>query len=277
MRIYSNSFELMSEMGRELNSYGSIVKPKIYQNQVIEGNADFITKEVICQQYCLTSLGDPVWLFLYTHAKEWADAEFKERVTLEPNGEPWNPGEAWKLRRDLWEQFLVKEEISFVGNGTHKEYHDIFEYTYSERIMKPVDFMGKVMPKISAIIQLLKSDHDTRKAVLNIYGTDNYNEDEDSNHYEGSRRIPCSMYYDFLIRENGKGEKVLHICYHQRSSDFVTHFGNDVYLAWRLMEYIAKEVGVKPGYLYHTIDSLHAYKKDWLKLQSNIEDLKDKY
>lgn len=277
MRIYSNSFELMSELGRELNSYGQTVKPKTYQNKRIEGNEDFITKELICQQYCLTSLGDPVWLFIFSHSKEWADAEFQERITFEPNGEPWNPGEAWKLRRDLWEQFLVKEEISFVGNETHKEYHEIFEYTYSERIMKPVYFNGTVMPKIRAIIRLLKSDQDTRKAVLNIYGTDNYNEDEDSNHYDGSRRIPCSMYYDFLIRQNGKGEKVLHICYHQRSSDFVTHFGNDVYLAWRLMEYVAKEVGVKPGYLYHTIDSLHSYKKDWKYLNTNLEDLQEKF
>lgn len=277
MRIYSNSFELMSELGRELNSYGQTVKPKTYQNKRIEGNEDFITKELICQQYCLTSLGDPIWLFVFSHSKEWADAEFQERITFEPNGEPWNPGEAWKLRRDLWEQFLVKEEISFVGNETHKEYHEIFEYTYSERIMKPVYFNGTVMPKIRAIIQLLKSDQDTRKAVLNIYGTDNYNEDEDSDHYDGSRRIPCSMYYDFLIRQNGKGEKVLHICYHQRSSDFVTHFGNDVYLAWRLMEYVAKEVGVKPGYLYHTIDSLHSYKKDWKYLNTNLEDLQEKF
>lgn len=277
MRIYSNSFELMSELGRELNSYGQIVRPKTYQNKVIEGNEDFATKELICQQYCLTSLGDPVWLFVFSHSKEWADAEFQERITFEPNGEPWNPGEAWKLRRDLWEQFLVKEEISFVGNETHKEYHEIFEYTYSERIMKPVYFNGTVMPKIMAIIQLLKSDQDTRKAVLNIYGTDNYNEDEDSDHYDGSRRIPCSMYYDFLIRQNGKGEKVLHICYHQRSSDFAQHFGNDIYLAWRLMEYVAKEVGVKPGYLYHTIDSLHIYKKDWYFLNTNLEDLQEKY
>lgn len=275
MRIYSNSFELMSELGRELNSYGQTVKPKTYQNKRIEGNEDFITKELICQQYCLTSLGDPVWLFVFSHSKEWADAEFQERITFEPNGEPWNPGEAWKLRRDLWEQFLVKEEISFVGNETHKEYHEIFEYTYSERIMKPVYFNGTVMPKIMAIIQLLKSDQDTRKAVLNIYGTDNYNEDEDSDHYDGSRRIPCSMYYDFLIRQNGKGEKVLHICYHQRSSDFAQHFGNDIYLAWRLMEYVAQEVGVKTGYLYHTIDSLHIYKKDWKYLNTNLEDLQD--
>ena len=244
MRIYSNSFELMSEMGRELNSYGQLVKPKTYQNKVIEGNEDFITKELICQQYCLTSLGDPVWLFVFSHSREWADAEFQERIS--PNDI--NPGEAWKLRKDLWEQFLDEK-----GR---------FAYTYNER-------MGEVL--IKDLVRLLKRDPDTRKAIIPIF------EHDDTLYYGGRQRIPCSMYYDFLIRQNGKGEKVLHICYHQRSSDFVTHFGNDVYLAWRLMKYVANEVGVKPGYLYHTIDSLHAYKKDWLALASNLEDLQEKY
>lgn len=245
MRIYSNSFELMSEMGRELNSYGQIVKPKTYQNKVIEGNEDFITKELICQQYCLTSLGDPVWLFVFSHSKEWADAEFQERIDI---SDIINPGKAWELRKDLWEQFLV--------NGK-------FDYTYNERMV--------ILPYT---IQLLKSDSDTRKAVLPIF---NGNGEDDTLYYHGNKRIPCSMYYDFLIRQNGKGEKVLHICYHQRSSDFAQHFGNDIYLAWRLMEYVAKEVGVKPGYLYHTIDSLHIYKKDWHFLSCNLEDLTDDY
>lgn len=245
MRIYSNSFELMSEMGRELNSYGQIVKPKTYQNKVIEGNEDFITKELICQQYCLTSLGDPVWLFVFSHSKEWADAEFQERIDI---SDITNPGKAWELRKDLWEQFLV--------NGK-------FDYTYNERMV--------ILPYT---IQLLKSDSDTRKAVLPIF---NGNGEDDTLYYHGNKRIPCSMYYDFLIRQNGKGEKVLHICYHQRSSDFAQHFGNDIYLAWRLMEYVAKEVEVKPGYLYHTIDSLHIYKKDWHFLSCNLEDLKDEY
>lgn len=245
MRIYSNSFELMSEMGRELNSYGQTVKPKTYQNKVIEGNEDFITKELICQQYCLTSLGDPVWLFVFSHSKEWADAEFQERIDI---SDITNPGKAWELRKDLWEQFLV--------NGK-------FDYTYNERMV--------ILPYT---IQLLKSDSDTRKAVLPIF---NGNGEDDTLYYHGNKRIPCSMYYDFLIRQNGKGEKVLHICYHQRSSDFAQHFGNDIYLAWRLMEYVAQEVGVKPGYLYHTIDSLHIYKKDWHFLSCNLEDLKDEY
>ena len=136
-----------------------------------------------------------------------------------------------------------------------------FDYTYNERMV--------ILPYT---IQLLRSDSDTRKAVLPIF---NGNGEDDTLYYHGNKRIPCSMYYDFLIRENSKREKVLHICYHQRSSDFVTHFGNDVYLAWRLMEYVAKEVGVKPGYLYHTIDSLHTYQKDWDKLASSLRVFED--
>ena len=245
MRIYSSSYELMSEMGRELNSYGQTVKPKTYQKKNIEGNEDFVTKEIICQQYCLTSLQDPTWLFFYSRSREWADAEFQERIDT---SDIINPGKAWELRKDLWEQFLV--------NGK-------FDYTYNERIIHV----------IKPLIRLLKDDNDTRKAVLPIFNGDM--DGLDTDWYDGSRRIPCSMYYDFLIRQNGKGEKVLHICYHQRSSDFVTHFGNDVYLAWRLMEYVAKEVGVKPGYLYHTIDSLHTYQKDWDKLASSLRVFED--
>lgn len=245
MRIYSSSYELMSEMGRELNSYGQTVKPKTYQNKNIEGNEDFVTKEIICQQYCLTSLQDPTWLFFYSRSREWADAEFQERIDT---SDIINPGKAWELRKDLWEQFLV--------NGK-------FDYTYNERIIHV----------IKPLIRLLKDDNDTRKAILPIFN--GYMDGLDTDWYDGSRRIPCSMYYDFLIRQNGKGEKVLHICYHQRSSDFVTHFGNDVYLAWRLMEYVAKEVGVKPGYLYHTIDSLHTYQKDWYKLASSLRVFED--
>lgn len=243
MRIYSSSYELMSEMGRELNSYGQTVKPKTYQNKNIEGNEDFVTKEIICQQYCLTSLQDPTWLFFYSRSREWADAEFQERINT---SEVINPGKAWELRKDLWEQFLVDGK---------------FDYTYSERMFD----------SLRSVISLLKNDPDTRKAVLPIFNGE-YN--NDCKYYDGSKRIPCSMYYDFLVRENQKGEKVLNICYHQRSSDFVTHFGNDVYLAWKLMEFVANRIGVKAGYLYHTIDSIHSYKKDWILLKTSLNDLR---
>ena len=265
MRIYSNPYELMSETARNLWEMGTEVKPKTYQNKNIEGKDDYITKELICEQYCLTHMDDPSPLFVFTKSKDWADAEFAERVS----GKMINPGKAWELRPDVWREFLV--------NG-------VFDYTYSERISSEVSYNGTLLTKLGAVINLLKDDNDTRKAILNIYGDiseniyDHISEgyslevaDCDSNYLDGSRRIPCSMYYDFLVRENAKGEKQLNICYHQRSSDFVTHFGNDVYLAWKLMEYVAREIKIQPGYLYHTIDSLHSYKKDWLKLKTSIQ------
>ena len=254
MRFYSNAYELMSETGRNLVEMGHIVKPKTYQNKIIEGNEEMVTKELICEQYCLTELSDPEWLFVYTKAKDWADKEFEERVS----GVVINPGEAWKLRKDMWEEFLVEDR-----DGIQR-----FDYTYPERINHGVKYKEQYMSKLEAIIGLLKEDNDTRKAVLNIF------DDCDSKHYDGSARIPCSMYYDFLIRENARGEKVLHIAYHQRSSDFIQHFGDDVYLAWRLMEYVAERVHIKPGYLFHTIDSLHSYKKDWWMLKTSINDIK---
>lgn len=246
MRIYSNARELMSEMSRDLWEMGTEVKPKTYQNKVIEGNEDFITKEEFCKQYCLTNLPDKEYLFVFTHADEWANMEFKERIS----GHPINPGTAYLQRKDMWEQFLDKD-----GK---------FDYTYADRINRFVKYKGETFTALEAVIELLKSDPDTRKAVLPIFTG------SDCNYYEGNKRIPCSVYYGFFIRE-GK----LNITYHQRSSDFVQHFGDDVYLAWCMMEYVAEKVGVKPGMLIHTIDSLHCYQKDWHLLKSSIDDLVD--
>lgn len=257
MRIYCNAYELMSETGRNLWEMGIENKPKTYQNKNIEGNPDFITKELIAESYCLTSLPDPKWLFVYTDTNEWADAEFIERVS----GTKINPGKAWELNKPMWEEFLVNK------GGQLK-----FDYTYAERINRScINSFGKeptISTYLEGIIRLLKYDNDTRKAVLGIF--DPY---IDSHALDGVARIPCSMYYQFLIRDNGKGEKVCNIIYNQRSSDFVGHFGDDVYLAWRLMEYVAEKVGVKPGYLFHQLGSLHSYQRDWWKLKTSIDDL----
>ena len=250
MRIYANGYELMSEMGRNLWEMGAEVKPKSYQNKDIEGNEDFITKELICEQYCLTKLPDPECLFVFSNTKEWADAEFIERVTKTLI--PINPGEAWKLREEVWKEFLNKDNK--------------FDYTYNERINKPLYCEDGMINLLEKVIKELKHNPDTRQAIVPIFTP------KDIIGIGGVYRIPCSMYYNFLIRTNAKGEKQLNICYHQRSSDFVTHFGNDVYLAWRLMEYVAKNLEIKPGYLYHTLDSIHSYKKDWVKLKTSLGD-----
>lgn len=250
MRIYSNPYELMSETARNLYEMGQLVLPKTYQNKIIEGNSDYATKELICEQYCLTSLKDDDSLPLFVFDRdsiEWTKQELIERWDNQ-GSIPINPGEAYKIREDLWKQFLNKE-----GK---------FDYTYNERF----HYRNNRSHNMDRIIQELIKNPDTRQAVLPVYSLD------DVANIGGVGRVPCTMYYDFLIR-NVNGEKQLNICYHQRSSDFVTHFGNDVWLAWKTMEVVASNVGVKPGYLYHTIDSLHSYAKDWDKLKTPINQL----
>lgn len=262
MRIFSNAYELMSESMRDCWEMGTLVKPKSYQNKRIEGNEDFQTKEIICYQYCLTSLDKEKYLYLFDiRSKEWVREELQERVFNPLSiGIPGNvnPGEAYKLRADVWQQFLV--------NGH-------FDYTYNERLRygwtdsKGINHSDRVWDVLSKVISELRDNPDTRQAVLPIFHA------TDVKHIGGEQRVPCSMYYDLLIRDSTKGGKQLNICYHQRSSDIVTHFGNDVALAFKLMEYVAKELEIRPGYLYHTIDSLHCYKKDWNKLKICIDEL----
>ena len=176
-------------------------------------------------------------------SKDWVKEEFKERVSSYEGSICYNPGKAWEIRKDLWEKFLV---------GPKDDLH--FDYTYSTR-------MGNC-GALGEIIQEIKRNPDSRQLILSIWVP------RDIEHIGGKKRIPCSIYYQFLVRDNK-----LHIIYSQRSADIITHFGNDVWLAWELMTWMANQVGIKPGWLYHNIGSLHAYKKDWDILKGGLTTL----
>lgn len=237
MRVYANAYELMSEIMREVFEMGHIVHPNSMQNKKVKGMDEYSTKEITNYSYSLTSLNKVDFLFLAdSTAKAWANAEFSERIDMDAK----NPGEAWKLREHVWKEFL------YLGK---------FEYTYSQRL--------NYLDSLNRVIFELKTNPDTRQAILSVWNPN------DIMGLGGIHRVPCSMYYQFMVR---KGR--LNIIYNQRSADVVTHFGNDVYLAWRLMEHVAKESGIKPGYLFHNIGSLHAYKKDWERLKLCITDIK---
>lgn len=250
MRIFANPYELMSEVGRDLWEMGIETHPKTMQNKNVENNEMFKTKELICEQYCLMSLGtaqEEDMLFRYSDSKKWAQAELRERA-IYIEGQPINPGTAYLQRADIWNNFLVDGK---------------FDYTYNERIHF-ADMAKANDSNLYLVIDELKRNPDTRQGIIPLYHP------TDVQFIGGKRRVPCSIYYNFLVRNDVNGNQVLHICYHQRSSDFVTHFGNDVWLAYKLMEFVANILGIKPGYLYHTIDSLHSYKKDWVQLKTSL-------
>lgn len=223
MRIYKNCLEAESEVHRDLFEMGITVRPKTMQDKVIEGDDDYTTKELSGYSFAIKDTSDRDALIEQRGLSlEWCLADFKERTDKEHV----NPGEAYKLRGE-WEEFV----------------HDgQFAYTYNERIRY----------QLEKTIDILKKDNDTRQAVLTIYEGA-----QDSDNRLGKKRVPCSMYYQFLVR-NGQ----LNCIYTMRSSDFMTHWPYDIWMAAALQELVAKEIGVKNGDLIFFSGSLHAYKKD---------------
>ena len=231
MRIYTEANEAFEEIKRDLAEMGIWVHPKTMQDKNVEGDPDYETTEL--QNYCYTIL-DAKSEDIPNVVQPWADAEFQERITpprFAKGGEPIfiNPGEAWKLRDNIWGEF----------------YHDgKFGYSYNELIWNNDQF--------NKIVNRLKEDPDSRQLWISLWDPT-----RDPDLLGGISRVPCSLGYGFQVRE-GK----LNMHYVMRSCDFSTHFPNDVYLAIKLLEYVAEITGYDVGSFTHTIFSLHVYKKD---------------
>lgn len=156
MRVFDNCYELMSELRREVWEMSAIVTPKSMQNKNIEGDINYETKEILNYSYCLLSLGQEEYLFNGTQTdiestKKWAIAEFNERV--DPRG--LNPGEAWKIRKEIWEEFLV--------NGK-------FDYAYGERLnFCPGDESEDAIGNLQRVINELLRNPDTRQGIIPVW------------------------------------------------------------------------------------------------------------
>lgn len=220
MRIFQNFEEALGEIRRDLAEMGLEVHPQTMQDKVVKGNADYFTKEL--QNYDYTVKDAMNSIDQLSPSQPWANVEFCERIS----GLHLNPGQAWQLRHEVWDEFLHDKK---------------FAYTYPDRMAD----------KLQKIIDELKLHPESRQLFLNIW------EGTDLNFLGGGSRVPCSLGYLFQLRY-GK----LNIVYMMRSCDFVTHFQNDVYLATRLMGYVAEQAGVQPGNFSHFIGSFHVYKKD---------------
>ena len=220
MRIFSNFSEALNEIKRDLAEMGIEVHPQTMQDKYVADDSSYITKEL--QNYDYTVKDAVKTIGQLSPTQPWADEEFLERVS----GYPFNPGDAYLHREDVWQEFL----------------HDgKFAYTYAERMYN----------KLSYIISEIQNHPESRQLYLNIW------EGEDLTKLGGVCRVPCSLGYLFQVR-NGK----LHITYMMRSCDYATHFQNDVYLAVRLLEYVSEWTGLQPGNFTHFIGSFHIYRKD---------------
>lgn len=224
-RIFENCREAINEIERDIMEMGIKVHPHSMQNKIVKDNEDFSTLEV--QNYSFTILNTKDKDEMASDCIDWCRAEHLERIN--PNAG--NPGQAYKLREEVWNEFLVKKE------GVYPE----FDYTYSERL--------NGYNQLQNVIDELKRNPDSRQAIIHVHYP------EDTKQMGGKARIPCSVYYQLMVRR-GK----LDIIYNMRSSDFDTHFRNDIWQACQLRDYIAFEIKIEPGLFHMNVGSLHRYK-----------------
>lgn len=218
-RIFKNMKEAVNEIERDIMEMGILVHPDSFQNINVKGNPDYDTLEV--QNYTFSILDVSDKDALVGNDLQWCLQEFQERIDAYAP----NPGEAWKLRQSTWEPFLVDGKM---------------DYTYSERI--------NLYAQLDRVIKELKENPDTRQAIIHI------NMAPDCCVWR-KNRIPCSMYYHFMIRRGA-----VDVIYAMRSSDFDTHFKNDIWLADEMRKHIAKAIHKPIGIFHMNISSLHRYR-----------------
>lgn len=237
-----------------------------WQSQDISDKPMLATRELLNVSFGYDIPLDKDTLAVETGANlPWAEDHFQERVS----GEPLNPPPS-----NEWWPFAQK------NNADHKD-GEIFSHTYPER-MWPKHAGGVPHVKewlghygiryhygdLNDVVAQLRRGPLTRQAFLPIWFP------EDTGAVD-KQRVPCTIGYHFLIRDNQ-----LQITYYIRSCDFVRHFRDDVYMASRLAQWVAREINVGRAQgdqvtatrmIMHIV-SFHVFEGDVPMLQQRLKD-----
>ncbi len=169
----------------------------------------------------------------------WAEDHFQERV----GGKPLNPGDQYYN----WPYYDHSQDDGRFREGHFKGQ---FSHSYMERYWPPRDLKGirYNYGDLYHLVQRLNKNPLTRQAYFAVW----YPEDQ----VERGERVPCSLGYHFLIRQNK-----INVTYHIRSCDIRRHFHNDIYLTMRLAQWVRDKLKThfEMGNLYMWIGSLHCF------------------
>lgn len=136
----------------------------------------------------------------------------------------------------------------------HPELRDYFLKYCSEDGREAYTYCSRLRGQIEKVIEKLAENPERRGAVISVWRSWDLER-------VGNHRVPCSMFYQFITRQELDGRRV-DVIYVQRSCDFINFFAFDVYRACRLAEYIAERLGWRRGRLIHFISSLHAFESE---------------
>jgi thymidylate synthase len=116
----------------------------------------------------------------------------------------------------------------------------------------------RVRGQFASVVQKIRDDKDTRQAVVTIW-------DPVYDNLPGYRDYPCTLSLTFCVRD---GALETHAT--MRSNDVWLGLAYDAFQFSQAGIAVARSLGIPPGPHYHHAVSLHAYERDWEK----IEDLR---
>lgn len=127
--------------------------------------------------------------------------------------------------------------------------------TFTDVLVDPSDLdYGAYGPRLAYAIgdclELLRDDPETRQAVASIWRP------EDLEH-RGDK--PCTVFLQFLIRENDHDERTLEMYVYMRSQDVWLGVPYDVFTFSQLHHTMARELKLPAGRYVHNVTSLHLY------------------
>ena len=130
----------------------------------------------------------------------------------------------------------------------------------------------RIMSQLDYVVDKLKSDSDTRQAVLTIW-RENPPETKD---------VPCTVAVNFMIRDHK-----LNCHVYMRSNDLWLGFPYDVFnfsmlshlVCCRLNAFVVENGGViiEPGTLYHTASSRHIYEQHFEQVRQLVGQYTKQY
>lgn len=117
----------------------------------------------------------------------------------------------------------------------------------------------KGINQISKVIEILSTNPDSRKAVIQLFDA----ADLSAEH----KNVPCTCTLQFLFRQ-GK----VHLLANMRSNDVHLGLPHDVFCFTMLQEIVAMSVSAELGVYKHAVGSLHLYSKDARAAQRFLDE-----
>ncbi len=110
----------------------------------------------------------------------------------------------------------------------------------------PRFFNWKGLNQVQNIIDLLKQNCNSRKAVIQLFDSQDLTEE----HLD----VPCTCVLQFLIRND-----TLQLVTYMRSNDVIVGLPHDIFCFTMLQEIIARSLDIELGTYKHVVGSLHIY------------------